>query len=383
MSIVASPLLEEKLNAFSDRQKKLLFQNTYAIQLTEGCSTACVDCGAGALAGVRTYLPFDFLEQLFSAHSKDFEQIRTLYLASDPFDYNFDGKTYVDVHKLFIQKTGVIPFVSTALPRGSEKEVLDYVLNDNLLVLTDSFTQYCFINRISIMKSNYDRIQKAFSKMDGYKPADQTMFSDTAITPDFFSQMHNISMTDAASSKSKKISSSQIFVYGKTEGKTLYLVTVGNNVVGSVDDPVTFDDVIKHKNHMKFRHEFMGCAGPILQVYDFYSPDPSSETQDRLRLGERFKHHLSDESIACFHGVVLTPTGAYNYQAVKPSGDHPIGWIKTEITPEHFEVIPWKENYNTSLKRSFFYCLGKRRMTGKNLINDIFTNMKPYIGINP
>ena len=132
--IKPSHRLERILESFSENQLHLIMDNVGAIQLTEGCSGACPDCGAGALPGVRDFIPFKFLERLFSRFSEQLsQQVPLLYLASEPFDY-CDGKhTYEDVHAAFKKKTKRSPCVITSLPKGNEKKILEYALKGSSL----------------------------------------------------------------------------------------------------------------------------------------------------------------------------------------------------------------------------------------------------------
>ena len=83
----SSKTLERKLEEFSEEQRRLIFANTGAIQLTEGCNSACPDCGLGAKRGVRDFISFEFLEDLFQNYNKDLRNVHILYYASEPFDY--------------------------------------------------------------------------------------------------------------------------------------------------------------------------------------------------------------------------------------------------------------------------------------------------------
>ena len=56
--------LIRKLDSFTETQQKHIFQNSFAFQLTEGCSLGCFDCGNGALKGVRDYVPPQDLEHI-------------------------------------------------------------------------------------------------------------------------------------------------------------------------------------------------------------------------------------------------------------------------------------------------------------------------------
>ena len=118
--------LENVLGQFSDEQLKLIMSNVGAIQLTDGCTLGCSFCGFEALKGVRSYIPPSLLEDLASRFSNElWETGPFLYYASDPFDYDFEGSNYWDIHQMWTEKVGYSPFISTAVPQGKEKLVLD------------------------------------------------------------------------------------------------------------------------------------------------------------------------------------------------------------------------------------------------------------------
>ena len=48
--------------------------------------------------------------------------------------------------------------------------------------------------------------------------------------------------------------------------------------------------------------------------------------------------NLSPIGINCYHGVVLTPTEIYAVRTIFPSPEHPLGIVKTVITPENYQV---------------------------------------------
>jgi hypothetical protein len=136
--------------------------NTGSIELTEGCNSACPDCGVGALPGVRDYIPFSFLEFLFSRFSDEFSRRgMMLYFASEPFDYKDGDKDYIDVHRLFERRVGFSPDLITSVPRGMEKKILSFALYKNSL--DDSERR--FISALSITRLNYDRIERALLAM--------------------------------------------------------------------------------------------------------------------------------------------------------------------------------------------------------------------------
>ena len=55
-------------------------------------------------------------------------------------------------------------------------------------------------------------------------------------------------------------------------------------------------------------------------------------------LGKKHKDDLDEEGLACFHGVVIRPSGIYNVKGIMPSPEYPTGQIVTPISPKNFEV---------------------------------------------
>ncbi|MGV8086810.1 MAG: hypothetical protein ACP5N1_04210 [Candidatus Woesearchaeota archaeon] len=367
-NIKPSNILEKKLETFTLDQKILLFKNTGAIQLTEGCSIGCSDCGAGALKGIRDYIPHPFLEKLFVEYGNCLKNVNSLYFASDPYDYNFDGIKYNNIHKLFLKHTKKNVYVSTSAPKGSEKEILELMIKSNTIEISPGNIQKPVINALSLMKSNYSRLEKAFSEMEGCKIEDQTIVTEYKLNTKF-------SLINKVDTKEN---TTYVKIYGNNRSGKLYMIKSDRGNIGSIDNPVTFQDLIDHKKYCATMASMSGRYSTNtseMTIHDFYSNNPNQN--QRLKLGKRFENELSEQSIACFHGVVLTPTGIYNYQAVKPSIANPIGWIKTEITAENFEIIPFKYNNNLWDQKAF-YKYGNRRVYGKNKFKDFLSKINIF-----
>jgi len=157
--IKSSNTLEEKLREFTPKQKKLIFSNLGSMQLTEGCSIGCIDCGFNAKKGIRDYIPAEVILNIFSKIPKPAAHLMCLYYASDPFDYDFDGMNYVNIHKKAEEMLEKRIYVSTSIPKGKEQLIF------NLLKKTSSN----IVNRISLTKFNYKRIENALSEFNFVK----------------------------------------------------------------------------------------------------------------------------------------------------------------------------------------------------------------------
>jgi hypothetical protein len=70
--------------------------------------------------------------------------------------------------------------------------------------------------------------------------------------------------------------------------------------------------------------------------YDIEITDDS----DWIPLGKDHIKDLAKCGITGFHGILLTPTEVYSVKSVRPSKEHPYGFIKTPVTPEDFSIPP-------------------------------------------
>lgn len=277
-NIKPSGQLERKLNEFSDEQRRLILKNTFAVQLTQGCSTGCTDCGFGAKKGVVDYIPFNFLEKLFSDSSLSFNnpyEHSTLYFASEPFDYYFDGKNYVDVHNSLREICSNNAGVITSIPSGKEELIF------NLLVKDMSVPRYnILIDCISLTKFNYPRVKRAFENLDYVQKQGGNIFNRSYEIE--FPNSHKIK-------------------YPKKINFERFLKIIGGS------------------NERLVRNYYSGKA-------------------KRIKLGEKNKKKLGKEVISDDKGVILTPTGVYNIKPTKPIFDNPLGQIITPVNPKEFHV---------------------------------------------
>jgi len=273
--IKSSGQLEKKLKEFNQDQLDEILENTLAIQLTQGCSTGCTDCGLGAKRGVTDYIPFKILIKLFSnkklGNNKETEV--SLYFASDPFDYDFDGKSYLDVHKLYEAKVGENPGVITSIPRGKEELIFNILAEDSHF-----FEHEDRINAISLTEFNYPRIKKVFENLAYVKNQKE-----------FYDKPYSIRFPAGAIFDSLK--------------------------------KVDFKEFLRQLN--------LGS----LEVRDFYHGEI-----DRYRLGKKNRKNLGEDLISLYRGTILTPKGIYNVKPTKPKFSNPIGQIITPITPKKFFV---------------------------------------------
>lgn len=99
---------------FPPEELKLIFSNIKAIQLTYGCSRGCTFCGFDAIKGVREYISYSQLANLFQEYGSAISEARPiLYWASEPSDYLSEDRTYEDVHELALNYAGYDPSITT------------------------------------------------------------------------------------------------------------------------------------------------------------------------------------------------------------------------------------------------------------------------------
>jgi len=136
---VPSRKLEGLLTDPDQKSVKHMMKHIYAIQLTNWCSINCIGCGTNAnngkriLEGERYYIPGDLLIEIFETYSKELaSHDMHFYFSSDPFDYDFDGYDYMDIHNKFAECTGIVPYLSTSVPIGKEEKVIRLLLTTNI-----------------------------------------------------------------------------------------------------------------------------------------------------------------------------------------------------------------------------------------------------------
>lgn len=159
-TIQPSNELERKLKTFNELEKKKIFENTFAVQLTQGCSIGCKDCGLGATKGVTDYIPYEFVKKIIenkNLATAKYSETPSFYFASEPFDYDFEGKNYLDVHKHYKKIWQNDPCVITSIPQGKEELIFN-------LLLKNLHSQR-IIEAISLTKFNYNRIKNKFENI--------------------------------------------------------------------------------------------------------------------------------------------------------------------------------------------------------------------------
>ncbi len=275
----SSGMLEKKLARFSDKQKKLIFQNVAFIQLTEGCNTGCSDCGLGAKKGVRDFISYKLLKNFFTNYKEELgESCPPLFYASEPYDYKDGEYGYEDIHKMFIDLVGNSPeAITTSIPKGKEKIILNYLLKENNL--GGLYSKDIFLSKLSLTTKNYARVNEAFIEMQKES---------------------------------------------------------GGKKFKCLNDFVKYQQALRD-NQLKF------CmVSDIPYMRDFYNEKICKKTgkEHSLFLGEKSFDKLDKKGIGCSHGALITPLGVFNLQTVKTSRQYPTGQIITPINPKEFNLIP-------------------------------------------
>ena len=280
--------LEKHLNQFTETQKNQIYHDLVAIQITEGCSTACPDCGLGALPGVRDYIRPKTLIDIF----KSIPEKRTpnlLYFASEPFDYNFEGEDYESIHAQFREITKNNPDVITSIPKGQEERIFNLLVEEvedvtfatrYLPFVSTKPLEKKLIDAISITPYNYPRLEKKFNSLDYMKNYKQGPFFNTLELP------------------------------GRKPLKTM--------------DNIDFWQFLKM---LENRH-------PTI-VRNFVTDIP------RYKIGQKNIDNLENKRIADYQGTLITPKGAFNIRPTNVTKDNPIGQVKTPIRKECFFTLPY------------------------------------------
>ncbi len=123
--------LKHKLAEFEPWQRGIILENTSRVQLTDGCSIGCSGCGIGAEKGVKSIMPWDLYTELVDEMVAHWVANGTTpYWKNEPFDYHSQGKNFRDAYfylgggDLIYNFLSESIYVQTAVPKGSEQEVL-------------------------------------------------------------------------------------------------------------------------------------------------------------------------------------------------------------------------------------------------------------------
>lgn len=107
--------------------RKILSQITF-IEITKGCSGPCASICISPVGPVEGQMPFQTLEWIFRNFSDVLKEIRPcLYDGSNMGDYRDQGKTGIDVMKLYYECLGFYPYTSLVFPRNNDEEGFEFL----------------------------------------------------------------------------------------------------------------------------------------------------------------------------------------------------------------------------------------------------------------
>jgi len=147
----------EMLSAFPPEfVEQKLIPNTYAIQLTEGCSGGCGFCSEDSPPLGEHFFSYDSLEQFRDKYGKLLPNVIKkgssvhLYVASNPFDYKDGRHNFIDAARLFDARAisrmtpkMIKPFVRQAedeLIRQSKNGGIDLTSMPRMVIISDRDT---------------------------------------------------------------------------------------------------------------------------------------------------------------------------------------------------------------------------------------------------
>lgn len=189
------------LKHLSQKERRAVFANLGAFQLTYGCNSACNFCSADAVAGARESIPYALIVKLTETYKKELLLSQPfLYYASDPLDYRSpktEGSSfdYSDIEELFRSHIGYRPYISTTIPKGSDsvarKIYIDRLsIADNKrylekrgLIGTDKSTELKIGNIHEVKKTKGGLAQNLSHESQDLKIGSQSCFNGALLTP--------------------------------------------------------------------------------------------------------------------------------------------------------------------------------------------------------
>ncbi len=260
----------EVLSGFSDEDRDTITDQTFAIEMTKGCSIGCNFCGFSAERGVKDAMTFSDAAWL-ATHTKGI----TPYFASDPLDYvakDDAERTYADFIGVYEAWHGELPSTITAYPKGKKGEIQK---------VADR------VNRIS------------FSHMNRKRLVDDGLFSQT----------ESGSLIPKDPAMVEHLFNSMKFV-------------------GTVLDKFQNPKTPKMSRGIYFQHLTEGYAGDRIIVID-----GNDETVKAGR-GRKEDQEDPTGTILCEDGVLITIDGTENIVRTFSTSKYEQGLIRAEITPD-------------------------------------------------
>lgn len=323
--------IQAEINKFTKEQRKIIYENLFALELTEGCSIGCDFCGVCAPRLTGNAIPFSVLEQIadesITLTERTLVEKRNnaisyplgalfLYDSSEPLDYEKDGKNYFEVFNLFIEK-GFEIGTSTAIPKGKEELAIANLGRIHQISIShmnrERLAPYFHRLRISSFVDLKSFYEKKFGRDNQSKAPFRERFLE--VRGDLESFIKSLKIMDPTLPTQARFYDLRVDGNGSRREvqdlKTLFLFC-GESGEFSFDGTVMDRDYIQVKNSGK--------------AFNFRSYEP----ENLLAL---------DEPFANLCGVKITPTGIFNIFRTNSSQDNPTGRIVEQITPENFHVV--------------------------------------------
>lgn len=403
--IQPSNTLETVMSQFSDKQLRKIMRNVGSVQLTEGCSTGCGDCGFEAQKHVSDYIPRSVVEMLFDRFTKELAKHEPhFYHASDSFDYPDGSDGYWGIHELAIEKLGYNPTIITSVPKTNGHKIIEHIFSSNRTQNSGS-NGNTFVDVISLLDWNYKRIERTIKEvLPMLKEENQIQVESEYVLedmvevnfvdkPGFFgffrnSDEHYVTVKVLKLKNPPKFdvsnNSNSIYFFSekkkpdleyfysddgglvlkdnreggvlveKLAGKKGYLFAAKlpyGDIMLSEGKPIGMEEIIKYCN---YKDEIERECADDRRVYGThgqpgvvsirnYTTVFKTNHLERRNIGFKYKPDLSEKGIGCFNGVLITPKGFFNVQTVEPSREHPMGQIMIPILPsKSVEVQKYK-----------------------------------------
>ncbi|MBU1344101.1 MAG: hypothetical protein KKE44_17160 [Proteobacteria bacterium] len=142
----------EKTLGLDPRQKALVYKTAMTFQLTSGCSNYCRRCNEWALPKVRSHFSYQAALKILEQMSLQKNDEISLYGASDPLDWEEDGKTIFDI-LLYLKNLPIEYSLLTKVPKGKD------ILLKTLLKIDANLS-------VSITSKNKARINKIQQELE-------------------------------------------------------------------------------------------------------------------------------------------------------------------------------------------------------------------------
>lgn len=110
------------VESFTPAQRKILFSNLQAIELTKGCSSGCGDCMLKVPKGVTQYISYSSFSSFVEKYHAELPNNIAFHYGSDTLDYQDREHTIADVYALYKKyKPSSSIYFSTSFPPGKER----------------------------------------------------------------------------------------------------------------------------------------------------------------------------------------------------------------------------------------------------------------------